>query len=91
MYDEITKNDSIDFLKCHIDIIKFPLYNVKGVMGTYTITEFKKIDNSFFITYINNIRSKEIYSNINHLNPIFLKNICIKASNSFEKKTIWED
>lgn len=85
MYDEVGKNDSINFLKCHIDKIKFPLCNVKGVLDTYTIIEFEKIDNSFFITCINNTNFKEFHSNINHLNPIFLKNICIKVSNKFEK------
>lgn len=90
MYNEITKNDSIYFLKCHIDIIKFPLYNVKGVMDTYTITEFKKINNSFFIIYINTSR-KEFHSNINDLNYIFLENIYRKVLDQFKNKTIWED
>lgn len=90
MYYEITKNDNIEFLKCNIDNIKFPLYNVKGALDTYIITEFKKINNSFFITYINT-SCKKFHSNIVDLNSIFLENIHIKVLDQFKKKTIWED
>ena len=41
MYYEKVKNNNIEFLKHNIDKIKFPLYNVKGTIDTYIITEFK--------------------------------------------------
>lgn len=91
MYYEKAKNDNIEFLKHNIDKIKFPLYNVEGALGTYNITEFKKINNSFFITYIDITSFKKINSDINYLNSIFLENIYKKVLNQFKHKTIWED
>lgn len=90
MYYERPKNYNIEFLKYNIDKIKFPLYNIKGALDTYIITEFKKINNSFFITYINTSR-KEFHSNIDDLNSIFLENIHIKVLDQFKNKNIWED
>lgn len=80
----------IEFLKYNIDKIEFPLYNVMGVYDIYIIKEFKKINNSFYIKYINT-KDKEFHSNLNDINLPFLKSIYKKSLNKFKNKNIWED
>ena len=81
---------NIEFLISNINKIKLPLYSVKGFSGIYTIKEFKKINNSFFIKYINT-KDKEFSSNLYDINFIFLESIYRKVLDQFKNKNIWED
>jgi hypothetical protein len=81
---------NIEFLKSNINKIKLPLYSVKGFVDIYTIKEFKKINNSFFIIYTN-AKDREFHSNIYDINFIFLENIYRKVLDQFKNKNIWED
>lgn len=80
----------IEFLKSNIDKIKLPLYNVKGVHDIYIIKEFRNINKSIFIKYINT-ENKEFHSNINDINFPFLFSIYKKVLNKFKNNNIWED
>lgn len=81
---------NIKFLKSNINNIKFPLYNVKGFHDIYIIKEFKIINDSFFIIYINT-KDKEFHSNIYDINFVFLESIYKKVLDQFKNKNIWED
>jgi hypothetical protein len=81
---------NIEFLKSNIGKIKLPLYNVKGAHDTYIIKEFKKINNSYIIIYINT-KDKEFHLNIYDVNFIFLESIYRKVLDQFKNKNIWED
>lgn len=87
--EEKTKYN-IEFLISNINKIKLPLYSVKGSHDTYIIKEFKIINNSFFIKYINS-KDYVFSSNIRDINFIFLESIYKKVLDQFKNKNIWED